>query len=72
MSGSQGFATDDVDVQENNDGNFINLYMFQTGGTWWIRADLRSHNDDENWYIDVMFIRKEIGYSSGNWGWNDL
>ena len=61
-----GFRTIDVDINEGGgNGNFLQLYMHISNSKWYIRADLRSHNDNEDWYVDVMYVRKEISTRSG-------
>ncbi len=61
-----GFQALDGDIQEDNDGDIIQVYMRKVSGSWYIRADFRTHNDDESWSVDVMFVNKhlveEIGY----------
>lgn len=56
-----GFRALQVDINENGKGDFIQLYMYASGGRWHIRAELRSHqNDHENWTVYVLFVRKTI------------
>lgn len=56
--GVVGIATRDADLQENNSGNPIQAYLYKSGGTWWFRGDLRTHNDDESWDFDMLCIQK--------------
>ncbi len=56
--GVAGMAALDGDIQEHDDGDIIQSYMYKSGGTWWIRADFRTHNNHESWNIDVMCINK--------------
>ena len=55
-----GFRALHVDIQENDTGDFMQLYMNVVNGIWHIMGDLRSHNDHENWHVDVMYIRTEL------------
>ena len=64
-AGIAGFLATDGDIQENDAGTIINLRMTRSGTTWHINADFRSHKDHESWYVDVMFVRKEISTRVG-------
>lgn len=55
VCGIVGFQALDGDINENGDGTIMRMYMFQQVGRWRIRADFRTHHDDENWArIDVL------------------
>jgi len=56
--GVAGIATRDADIQEHNSGNPIQAYLYKSGGNWWFRGDLRSHNDNESWDFDMLCIAK--------------
>ena len=56
--GVVGIATRDADIQEHDSGNPIQAYLYKSGGTWWFRGDLRSHNDNESWDFDMLCIQK--------------
>lgn len=59
--GVVGMYTQDVDINENGDGDFIKLWMSRGGdGFWYIRADLRSHNDAEDWDVHVMCVHNSM------------
>lgn len=66
-AGVAGFGTQGVDINENDSGDFIKCFMYKSGGTWWIRADLRSHNDNESWYVDVIFVHTKMSETTGDW-----
>ncbi len=55
-----GMRTIDVDTQENGDGDAIRARMENVSGNWHIVADWRSHNDDESWDVDVMFVTRKM------------
>ncbi|HAP59951.1 MAG TPA: hypothetical protein DCR93_10785 [Cytophagales bacterium] len=60
-----GFVTQDVDINENKDGDFLQVRMIISNGKWHIRADIRSHNDNESWYVDVMFVSTQMSTRTG-------
>ncbi len=64
-AGIIGFVALDGDIQENDAGRIINMRMTRSNNRWHINADFRSHRDHETWYIDVIFVRKEISTRSG-------
>lgn len=64
-AGIIGFVATDGDIQEHDAGRIINMRMTRSNNLWHINADFRSHNDHESWYVDVMFVRKEISTRSG-------
>lgn len=55
-----GFTASGGDIQENSAGTIMRMRMIAKGSTWHIRADFKTHRSGENWYVDVMFIRREI------------
>ncbi|HAC65159.1 MAG TPA: hypothetical protein DCF68_16925 [Cyanothece sp. UBA12306] len=55
-----GFRALNGDIKENDTGNIIQVYMYINSGIWYIRADFRTHKNNETWYVDVMFIRNEL------------
>ena len=61
-----GFMATSGDIEEHDAGTIIKMRMISSGSIWYIEADFRSHNKHENWYVDVMFVRKEI---SDRYGW---
>lgn len=56
--GIGGSAARDGDPQEAGSGNPYLTYMFRSGGTWWARADFRTHNNHESWDIDALCVNK--------------
>ena len=59
-----GFEAANGDIQENGVGKIIQMRMVNIGGNWTIWADFRSHNTNENWDVDVMFIHKNLSSRS--------
>lgn len=61
-----GFRALDGDILESGTGNIIQVYTYIKNNRWYIRADFRTHNNHENWYVDVMLINNamvtRIGY----------
>jgi hypothetical protein len=55
-----GFKAADGDIQESGWGDIIQVYMYELQGTWWIRADFRSHNTHEKWDVNVMYVSKQL------------
>ena len=55
-----GFRALDGDIQEDDAGNIIQVYMYGSGGTWWLRADFRSHINPEEWTVNVMYVSKQL------------
>jgi hypothetical protein len=43
----------------NSSSSSTTAMVYQSGGTWWIRADEQGPNENY-WYIDVMFIRNAL------------
>jgi hypothetical protein len=62
-----GFSALNGDINENDAVNIIRLYMYTADGYWHIRADFASHKNSENWYVDVMFVSKNISRNEGDW-----
>lgn len=60
-----GFYIQDGDINEKGAGNMIYIRMINKSGKWHIQADMRSHGNHENWFVDVMFIRKTISRTIG-------
>ncbi len=56
--GIAGMAALDGDIQENGSGNPIQAYIYSSGGTWRIRADFRTHNNNESWDVDLLCIQR--------------
>ncbi|MEA2564108.1 MAG: hypothetical protein QOH06_5612 [Acidobacteriota bacterium] len=56
--GIAGMAGRDGDINENSAGDIIQTYMYKSGGTWWLRADFRSHNNNEEWDVDALCVQK--------------
>ena len=47
------------DIQEDDAGQILLAYMEPKGDKWQIRADFRSHNNHENWTLDVICLKDE-------------
>lgn len=55
-----GFESGSGDILENGAGRIIAVRLYDSGGRWRIRADFRSHNVHESWWVQVMFIRRSL------------
>lgn len=55
-----GFLADDGDWLEDGAGQMIEVRMNQNGGLWYVDADARSHLNNEDWQVDVLFIRRSV------------
>ena len=60
-----GMRALDGDISENGAGDIIRAYMYVQNGYWYIRANFLSHINDENWWIDVMFVRTSMSTREG-------
>ncbi len=49
VCGIVGFQALDGDINENDDGTILRMFMYRKWGRWRLRADFRTHNDHENW-----------------------
>jgi hypothetical protein len=61
--GVVGFAARDGDIDEDNkdyDSNLILAYMYESSDKWNIRADFRTHHDDENWDVNVLCMHNDL------------
>lgn len=56
--GVGGLAALDGDIQEHDTGDILQAYMYASGGTWWIRADFRTHNNQESWNVDALCVER--------------
>lgn len=59
--GIVGVEALDGDINENDPGDILRTFTYTEGGTWWIRADVRTHTDHENW--NVLCVSAEIAES---------
>lgn len=67
-AGVVGFQVINGDINEQGVVNPIRVRMYVSGGIWHIGADFATHNNQESWYVDVLFVH--VGVSSrdgGNW-----
>lgn len=65
-AGIIGFRALGGDINENGAGDTIFIFMnIGSDGFWYIVADLRTHNKNENWYVDVLFIHNSLSIRSG-------
>lgn len=63
-----GFDTGVADIQENGAGRFLRVQMVtldvKVGSKlvkeWFLRADLRTHNDNEEFTVDVCFTSRQL------------
>ena len=55
-----GFRALQGDIQEDNQGNIIQVYTTVRSGKWYVHADFRSHKRNEDWYVWVLFISKAL------------
>lgn len=64
-----GWGTQDGDINENGTADMFKLFMYENSAssTWFVKADMRSHNNDENWFIDIMFVDKHMVDLVGDW-----
>ena len=61
--GIVGMAALNGDIQENRTANIVYAYMAEEGGTWWINADFLTHENHEDWQIDVMCMNRSVSDS---------
>ena len=61
--GIVGIEALDGDINENDPGDILRTFTYTEGGTWWIRADFRTHTDHENWNVNVLCVSAEIAES---------
>lgn len=54
VCGVAGIAAIDGDINENGSGDIIQAYLYESGGTWWFRGDIHSHNNGESWNFDML------------------
>lgn len=63
-----GMAALGGDINEVGATDIIRCYMYVKDKKWHIRADFSTHGGlNEDWTIDVMFVRKEVSQKEGNW-----
>jgi len=66
-----GGDIDETGGSTATDSNIINVFMSKKNNKWHINVDFRTHNTanshTETWYVDVMFIRKELVQLEGDW-----
>ncbi|MCB1032669.1 MAG: hypothetical protein KDD47_02415 [Acidobacteria bacterium] len=61
VCGIVGYEALDGDINENGSGTILRMYMYPSLGRWRIRADFRTHHDNENWNrIDVLCARTSV------------
>jgi murein DD-endopeptidase MepM/ murein hydrolase activator NlpD len=64
VCGVVGFAARNGDIDEHNkssDANLFSAVMYEEGLTWHIRADFRTHRNDETWDVNILCLLKEGG-----------
>ena len=57
VCGVVGMEAYDGDIEEHDTGDIIQAYAYRDGGTWRIRADFRTHNNHENWNINLLCMK---------------
>ncbi|UII19171.1 hypothetical protein [Fulvivirga ligni] len=67
-AGVIGFQILSADVQENNTGDFLKVFMYVKNEEWHLKANLRSHKNHETWYADVIFIPKGMANFDSKFG----
>lgn len=56
--GVAGVSVQDGDINEGGSGDIILSYLYKSGGTWWFRGEFRTHNNSENWDVDVFCAQR--------------
>jgi hypothetical protein len=57
VCGIAGFDTGVGDIDENDAGDIMQVYLYSgLGSMWWLRADIRTHDDHENWDVVIMCV----------------
>ncbi|MDJ0589442.1 MAG: hypothetical protein QNJ72_05500 [Pleurocapsa sp. MO_226.B13] len=62
-----GFRALNGDINEKGAQNLVQVYMYVNQGKWYIRADIATHNHNETWYVDVMFVSNKLARREGSW-----
>ncbi|MGB3494027.1 MAG: hypothetical protein WBA57_14955 [Elainellaceae cyanobacterium] len=55
-----GFKATGGDIDEDDSGSIIQVHTWKENGRWQIFADFRSHKDNEEWTVWVLFIQKKL------------
>ncbi len=55
-----GFWARDGDIQENDSGDIMYIWPYVRNGKWWIRSDIRSHKNNEEWTVRYIAIRRGL------------
>jgi hypothetical protein len=55
-----GFQAIGGDIDEGGSDDIIKVYTYVNNGIWYIYANFHTHRYDEQWIIDVMFVRNEM------------
>jgi PKD repeat protein len=58
--GIAGMHARDGDIQENDNGNIIQVYTYHDNVKWRVWADFRSHKQHEMWDIDLICIKRSV------------
>jgi streptogrisin C len=56
--GVAGVSIQDGDINEGGSSDIILAYLYKSGGTWWFQGDFRTHNNSENWDVDVFCAQR--------------
>lgn len=57
--GIVGMAALDGDINEDDTGDIIRTFTYRNNGTWWLRADFHTHDDHENWNINLLCVERD-------------
>ncbi|MGB3517876.1 MAG: hypothetical protein WBA43_15580, partial [Elainellaceae cyanobacterium] len=55
-----GFKATGGDIDEDDSGSIIQVHTWKENGRWQIFADFRSHKDNEEWEVWILFIQKKL------------
>jgi hypothetical protein len=55
-----GYRALNGDIQEHNTGPMIQVYTYVHEDQWWYHADFRSHRQEEQWHVWILFIHRAL------------
>ncbi len=53
------------DIQEGGVGDPIHCYIYPSGGKWYLKADIRSHNTHEDWGVQLILVSTKCSHIWG-------
>jgi hypothetical protein len=65
VCGIVGFSATGGEINAGGRGDIIQTYLDRRDFKWYIRADLRTKGNHENWDIDLLCIREEVASVDG-------